>query len=365
MHAASPVATPDAEAFDDLLPRELIWFYLVAPWVSAPVLIHTPFAEGVTGFLQAVLANYVPFLAIPAACHALYRWVMPSLLRRTPPGWRRYTLHAVALTAVAVVAGTVVAPLCLWLKRPLAADPSLAHFLFVCVIVTWTFTLPALVVQQLRHRAREVERRALVERQAALEAQLSALQARTNPHFFFNSINTVASLIPEQPRLAELTLERMAEIFRYALASSSTRFVPLAREVAIVQDYLEVQAARFGDRLAYEVTLDPGAADVPVPPLVLQPLVENAVVHGVTAHAQGGRIRVDIKRAPGGVEIGVSDDGPGPGGSSHRGTGTSIRDLRERLAIVYGAAGHLATGPAPGGGFLAHLSLPLAPETAA
>jgi two-component system sensor histidine kinase AlgZ len=226
------------------------------------------------------------------------------------------------------------------------------------VIITWAFVLPALLVQELRARADKIERAERAQRQLALEAQLQALQARTNPHFFFNSINTVACLIPENPELAERTLERIADIVRYALESSPAREVALARELAIVRDYLEVQAARFGARLRWSVDVAPDAADAQVPPLIVQPLVENAVLHGVASRTEGGEVEIRARRVGDIVRIEVRDNGPGPEGSSHAGTRTSIADLTTRLSLLYGGAGRMTSGTGPGGGYHVCLELP-------
>ena len=305
-HAALPVAIlalvePSAREVvlvhdDTRLPREMVWLYLVAPWVAAPMLdtqlLTRPFGEA----MRVIASMYVPFLGTPAAVHAAYAWLMPSLLRRARTRSARYTVHAVVCTLTAVAASIVLHPahamLCI-------NEMPLAPFVLKSVAFTWTFMFPTLVVQGLRTRAANIERLAHAERQAALEAQLQAIQARTNPHFFFNSINTVASLIPDDPRLAEETLLRVADILRYALESSKTRFVTLERELSVVRDYLEVQRARFGDRLEFSLDIDPAALSLEVPPLVLQPLVENAILHGVAQSPRGGRVHVRATCEPG------------------------------------------------------------------
>jgi two-component system sensor histidine kinase AlgZ len=338
---------------DTRLPRELLWLYLVAPWVAAPMLdtqlLTRPFGEA----LRVIASMYVPFLGTPAAVHAAYAWLMPSLLRRARTRSARYAVHAVVCTLTAVGASIVLHPahavLCI-------NEIPLVPFVLKSVAFTWTFMFPTLVVQGLRTRAANIERLAHAERQAALEAQLQAIQARTNPHFFFNSINTVASLIPEDPRLAEETLLRVADILRYALASSKTRFVTLERELAVVRDYLEVQRARFGDRLEFTIDIDPAALSLEVPPLVLQPLVENAILHGVAQSPRGGRVYVRATCEPGRLRLVVEDDGPGT--SQHHGTGTSMADLERRLSLIYGEAGELVAGPQPSGGWRTALGLP-------
>lgn len=246
--------TPMPASEDTLrLPRELGWLYLIAPLLAMPLFGHDLHAPTRLGLARGVLCMYLPFIAIPLGCHALYETAFPGWIARLRHRPVRFTAHAAATTLVAVIVGAAIWPVLDALLEP--NHGTLGRFLLRSVVITWAFVLPALLVQELRARADRIERAERAQRQLALEAQLQALQARTNPHFFFNSINTVACLIPEDPVLAERTLERIAEIVRYALDSSPAREVALGRELAIVRDYLEVQAARFGARLRWSVDL--------------------------------------------------------------------------------------------------------------
>jgi two-component system sensor histidine kinase AlgZ len=339
---------------DTRLPRELIWLYLLVPWVATPVLDERVFTAPPTQALLTLASLYVPFLGLPAAFHAFHAWVMPHVVGRLGSPARRWSFHVVATTAIAVGGGAALYPVH---ELFCPNDVSLPPFLVACVFFCWSFIFPTLIVQELRARAANGERLAHAQQQAALEAQLQAIQARTNPHFFFNSINTVASLIPDDPALAEDTLLRVADILRYALESSKTRFVPLGRELEVVRDYLEVQRARFGDRLRFVLDVDPDSLSLQVPPLILQPLVENAILHGVAQSTRGGQVRVITRRELGSVRITVEDDGPG--GSTHKGTGTSMADLERRLSLLYGPAGQLEAGPAPTGGWRVAIGLPM------
>jgi two-component system sensor histidine kinase AlgZ len=339
------------------LPRELIFFYLAAPVVLAPLLQRNFFELSPRVMLVAIAGNAVPFLAIPPAIHAVYRFVMPGLLRRLRSLRGRVVSHVVASAATAVAASWIVHPLFMLFSN---RGSSMTGYLASSVVITWAFLLPALVVQELRARAEASERRLQEQRQAALRAQLEAIQSRTNPHFLFNALNTVASLLRDQPAEAERTLERLADLLRYALQSASVEWVPLERELEMVRDYLEIQRARFGERLRYTVTVDPRLAEVPVPPLLLQPLAENAVLHGVAGRAGGGRVRVAaVRREDGAAQLLVEDDGPGPGASDHRGSGTSLNDLARRLRLIYGGeASPLTTRAGEDGGFTVEVLLP-------
>jgi two-component system sensor histidine kinase AlgZ len=339
---------------DTRMPRELIWLYLLVPWVATPVLDPSVFSAPPRQALLVLASCYVPFLGLPAAFHAFHAWVMPRVAGHLGGRVRRWSFHAVTTTVIALGGGAALFPVH---ELFCPNDTALLPFLVVCVFFSWSFTFPTLIVMELRARAANGERLAHAQQQAALEAQLQAIQARTNPHFFFNSINTVASLIPDDPALAEATLLRVADILRYALESSKTRFVPLSRELDVVRDYLEVQRARFGDRLRFVLDVDPDSLSLQVPPLILQPLVENAILHGVAQSTRGGEVRVVTRRESGSVRITVEDDGPGA--STHKGTGTSMVDLEQRLNLIYGSAGELEAGPAPTGGWRVALGLPM------
>jgi two-component system sensor histidine kinase AlgZ len=338
------------------LPRELGWLYLIAPVLAAPLLGHDLYAPTWPGALRGITAMYLPFVTIALGCHALYETAVPGWIARVRHRPLRFAAHAAVTTVVAAIVGTAIWPAMNALSE--TCNGTLASFLTRSVDITWAFVLPALLVQELRARTDKVERAERAQRQLALDARLQALQARTNPHFFFNSLNTVACLIAENPELAERTLERIADIVRYALESSAPREVALTRELAIVRDYLEVQAARFGARLRWTIELAPDAACALVPPLIVQPLAENAVLHGVASRAQGGEVEVRAWRAGGVVRIEVGDDGPGPEGSSHAGTRTSIADLTTRLSLLYGDDGRMTVGRGRGGGYLVCVELP-------
>jgi two-component system sensor histidine kinase AlgZ len=338
----------------ELLPRELVWIYPWAPLAAAPLLIDGLFSMPREQALLQVAASCIPFFSLAALFHVLYRTVMPALVRRTRSLAQEVGLHLAVVTSVSVVTAAAVLPVHNLLCRH---SPGLLEFGLSCTLISTAFVLPSLVSQRLRTQALRIERRAQAERQAALRAQLEALQARTNPHFLFNSLNLVATLIPEDPELAERTLERLADLFRYALESSKTPLVPLRREVEMVRDYLAVQQARYGTRLRCSVDVDERALSAQVPPLLLQPLVENAILHGLASRKQV-HVHVRVRYTPERLLLDVQDDGPGPGGSEHRGSQTSVEELRARVRLLYGEQGAFSLEPAPGGGCVARLALP-------
>lgn len=180
-------------------------------------------------------------------------------------------------------------------------------------IVALGLALSAVIYSHARMR-REIEaarEREAALREAALRAQLRALQAQINPHFLFNAFNALAELAYDDPEVAEQLVSDLAFLLRYSLRSSAQATVSLAQEIEAVDRYLRVEGIRLGDRLRIERHVDPAALDVAVPGLLLQPLVENAVQHAVAPRTGGGSIRIEIVREPDSVRIAVVDDGPG------------------------------------------------------
>ena len=195
-------------------------------------------------------------------------------------------------------------------------------------------------------------------RERATRAELLALQARINPHFFFNALNTAMALVAEDPARAEQLLERFAGLFRYAFRRGSEALVPLEVEMNFIRDYLEIEKARFGERLTCGVWLEDGVRSEPIPPLILQPLVENAVLHGRDAQTGEGRIDVSARRTVnGGVELEVLDQGPGPGVAAEKWpAGHALENVAARIAAARG--GRLEIVPAEGRGTRARVIVP-------
>ena len=176
-------------------------------------------------------------------------------------------------------------------------------------------------------------------------ARLAHLQARIAPHFLFNTLNTAIALVRQDPARAEAVLEDLADLFRQALADPA-QSVCLSDEVALARRYLRIEQVRFGPRLRVHWTLDPRADGARVPPLVLQPLVENAVQHGVQPSAQGAQVHVCTQRRGDSVGITIRNTvphGPGPPGS-----GLALANVRERLHLMHDARCRFQAGLSAG-----------------
>jgi two-component sensor histidine kinase len=196
-------------------------------------------------------------------------------------------------------------------------------------------------------------------REATARAQMQALQAQINPHFLFNTLNVLANLIHTDPAKAERVTEELADIFRYALESTRRESVNLSDELQFLESYLEIEKTRFQERLSYSFDVDPALRALKIPPMILQPLVENAIKHGIGPKVQGGEIKVHAAVTANLVVIVVEDNGAGPqSGSRHRGAGVGLANVRERLQHVYGDAGTLQLEPLNTGGMRAVLTFP-------
>jgi LytS/YehU family sensor histidine kinase len=183
------------------------------------------------------------------------------------------------------------------------------------------------------HRRQLAEERAL---KLAAEAQLASLESRVRPHFLFNTLNTISALIPEDPKQAEALVGRLAALLRLSLDSNPNKLVSLAQELKITTDYLEIERARFGDRLRYEMDVEADLQTVEVPPLSLQTLVENSVKHSISTRLEGGHIHIGAHSVNGAVRLEVSDDGPGFSRDAIR-SGHGLDNLQGRLDALFGA----------------------------
>jgi LytS/YehU family sensor histidine kinase len=202
-------------------------------------------------------------------------------------------------------------------------------------------------------------RRAQQRETELVRAQLEALKLQVQPHFLYNTLNAIMVLVRQQRgREAEETLGRLSDLLRSVLDGAATPEVTLRRELAIVRLYLDIEELRFGDRLRVELDAPAALLDAAVPQLALQPLVENAIRHGIGRRAGAGRLGIRAAREDGALVIRVSDDGPGLAAASSDGGGIGLASTRARLLHLYGDAARLTLEDAPGGGAVATLRVP-------
>jgi two-component system LytT family sensor kinase len=216
-------------------------------------------------------------------------------------------------------------------------------------------------------------------RRQITEAELRALRAQINPHFLFNSLNTIADLIVTAPARAELMTVQLAKVFRHVLSNSDRQMITVSEELEFLRAYLEIEAMRFDDRLSVSFDIDAAATNETVPSLILQPVVENALKHGLARIVGPGALRISVRREDGFLRLTVEDDGPGftTGApvdlasveTNHagrqpfqmgklNGNGVGLRNINERLATTYSGHAKILFEHGTGGGSRVTMLLP-------
>ena len=222
--------------------------------------------------------------------------------------------------------------------------------------------------QERERQALRLELDASELRTQLMRAQLSALKMQLQPHFLFNTLNAIMVLVRQQKgRQAEETLARLSDLLRCVLEDVESQEVTLQRELEYLQLYLSIEQVRFQDRLRVEISVDPAVLEAAIPHMGLQPIVENAIRHGIGRSSAAGRIQISAVRADGKLVVKVQDDGPGlPVAGAAQGRGIGLANTRARLHQLYGDAGELTVENGERGGAVATMVLPyhLAPVVA-
>jgi signal transduction histidine kinase len=350
------------------------------------------YGSGLAIGLQSAMMNYALWRRLPSAVfilvasvfyamlvQVLWQWVLPRF-SRLATGRRLAAQSAVSLVAFAILSialvevrgvvlseSTILFPYTgadLTLTIPAAAIRraplvfSLIPIIPVVLICIVGFNQHWWRIVRLRDRQQALS-------ELAVSAQLAALRAQVNPHFLFNSLNSIAQLIATDPLKAEACVERLGDIYRYLLHRSHADFVPLAEELSVAESYLEIERARFGDALSVEEHIDSAARGLLLPSLILQPLVENAVKHGISPKVGGGLVSIEARIDAGDLYLAVRDTGVGVRDQQalfDRGVG--LRNVRERLLRLYGAAYAPEVVSRPGGGTTVTLRIPVAQGSA-
>ena len=278
---------------------------------------------------------------------------------------RETWLHAML---VHLAAGTLFTAVDVLVMRALPASLDLpgtvrvpVHVAFARVFFLYMLCYVAIAAfAQVRYYARLSHQREL--RAAQLEAQLTAarlgaLQSQLRPHFLFNTLNMIAEQVYSDPAGADAMITRLGVLLRSSFALSDAQEVELREELELLQCYLDIMRQRFHDRLTIEMEVHPNALDAMVPHLLLQPLVENALRHGIERREDGGVLQITVHPHLDTLDIEVRDNGPGLS-ASHVREGTGVRNTRDRLVHLYGDAQSFALEPRPGGGAIAAVTIP-------
>ncbi len=314
-----------------------------------------PFIEEMTG---ALLLGVLFFPAV---------W----LCRRYPldrAAWRR----RIGIYLIALVVFGVTATTGMWVLRltlfPLAGLGSYNYGViawrylmeFPMQVLAFALTIAAIHAAGALRAAHDRALRTAHLETALAQAQLRSLRLQLQPHFLFNALNTISSTMYRDPRMADEIIEQLAELLRASLKTARTDEVPLHEELGILQQYLGIMRARFGDHLNVSLDVNGAPGEALVPSMLLQPLVENAIRHGNAARLGRGAIRIRASRRGDSLVLEVEDDGPGAGAPAQsNGTGVGLTATAERLRLLYGDHQAFEAANSPDGGFPSRVVIPL------
>ena len=345
---------------------------LLISLVVAPALWAVPFAlffgtlynADLRGYGWAYVVSLVFALVIRGATVLAERLLVPLLRAREPERARRWLPEAATYLVVSVSASFLAAAIVNRFLVPGFLGSPRAWLMSGMFAIAFSVLVGGIIYARVFYRAAVARAVALERMRSELErAELRALRAQVNPHFLFNTLNSIAALIHENPAAAEDVVTRLADVFRHALTASGREHTRLGDELEFLRSWLAIEHVRFGDRLRVVEDVEPGLDDVPVPGLLFQPLIENAVRYAVAPRAEGGTITLRVRRDASGdtLTAEIADDGPGFSlGARPRGNGVGLESVRERLRL--GGEKHgFALESAPGRGTRARITLPLAP----
>jgi two-component system LytT family sensor kinase len=330
------------------IPAMLYHEYLTLPFLLIVALLAGTFAQFVE---PDEVWSFSPFVDL-----SIYRWVRRNLRQ---PRFDRQILLLVLIVSLQVARD--------WLGRVaphrLFALPTASWPLRLCVLATAAMVvgIPLKIWNATRIELKFEEQKRLV-----LEARFDALQRQINPHFLFNTLNSIASLIRLRPEQAREMIVKLAGILR-ALLKDHDSFVPFREEMNFTEDYLGIEVMRFGsDKLRVVKEIDPSTLELPVPSMLLQPLVENSIKHGLEPRISGGTITLRSRLQGETLIIEVEDDGVGiaperslrTGVLTQSGNGIGMRNVRERLEVLYGDAAAFEITSRPGRGTLVTMQMP-------
>jgi two-component system, LytTR family, sensor kinase len=333
-------------------------------FISLPSLVHgqivsllfNAFAGVIAGLLRNLASDteaiwtFTPFVDL-----SVYRWIRRNV-RRPQPDWQ--TLFFLVLVLLGIIQTD------LYFAFP-------KHF-FALYSTRWLFILGIYasnlmcvgIALKIFNNAR-IERKLEEQGRAFLQARMQALQSQINPHFLFNTLNSVSSLVRFDPDTARDLIVKLANILRRLLRTTDA-FVPLRDDIAFIDDYLDIEVVRFGhDKLKVVKELDPASLEVMVPSMLLQPLIENSIKHGLSPKIGGGSIYLRSRLQGSMLTIEVEDDGIGMNSnnvlepSGLEGTGIGLANVRERLNVLYGDAARLAIRGNSGEGTIVRLTIPV------
>jgi signal transduction histidine kinase len=300
---------------------------------------------------------------------ALLSWPVRYLVRQFPletsvwQGSLMVHLPASVLFSLAyILIRASLAPLAAWWHEPpvsylAAVRPLLLKTWYLNLLVYWVIFAVSHAFDYYR-KYQDRELRAIELEKRLAEARLHALQMQLNPHFLFNTLNAISSLMHQDIEAADRMIARLSGLLRQALDSASTQEVSLSHELRFLRDYLVIEQTRFGDRLTVALDAPPDTQQALVPNLMLQPLVENAIIHGLEPRARPGRIEFRARRDGDYLNLEVRDNGAGLPEGEPLDEGVGLSNTRARLQQLYGPAHRFELASPPEGGLAVRLRIP-------
>lgn len=364
---APPARTPLA-TFTRWVSYAALWTTIAALFTGLSALVYAlmsgyghgrpggppPITEWAVNFATMLADWYLWALFAP-----LVIW-LGARISFTGRGWVRVAApHLVLGVAIAFLKVT----LRYWIGRaipPLAQQwPGILDTLPTNALVYWSILGVGYALEYYR-RFRERELRAAHLESSLARAQLDVLRMQLHPHFLFNTLHTISVLVREgENETADRVIARLSDLLRLSIDLEATNEVPLSRELEILASYIDIQQMRFQERLQVCIDVDPVVRDGLVPTLILQPLVENSIRHGIGYREAGGRVDIIGRRAGDRLELTIRDDGPGISTDGAAGaSGVGLTNTRARLEQLYGTEGALELRNPPGGGCAVSLSIP-------
>jgi hypothetical protein len=356
------ITKPDARWSEAAILTVALWLFVLVSYLPQIIDRHagqnwTSVVLDCSTFLLSMTFGMVLF----AVFQAVIKW----------PGVRRGAALAVAVIVIAIAHTSFDLLFTGWVAQNLEASWQslprnlsrgyISMFNYICV---FSVNLALFMLMYTRRRDVRRERQLAEARWAAQQAQLTALRFQLNPHFLFNTLNAISSMIVTgRNRDAEEMTDRLSSFLRASLSSDPTALVPLDTELALIEEYLEIEAIRFGDRLAIKIPCTTEAGEVPVPSFLLQPLVENAIKYGVGPSSTPVTIAVSAQINGADLILRVEDDGAADEDQAKpAGTGVGLANVQRRLDAVYGEQASLAVTPLnPGFAVTIHLPLKAKP----